>query len=192
MSLICGDDSPSVLFPGAIPADACDALLAEIEALPLVEGEVVNPVEEGDWRRSRIAFLPPDHWIGEALRQAAGVANEAGNWNYDLTRVESVQASVYGEGGHYGWHADAHAHEDGVRKLSVVLQLDDGGSYEGGDLRFRRFGAYDEDEMEPMAPEMRQRGSIVVFPSYQVHRVTPVTAGVRRSISLWLVGPRFR
>jgi PKHD-type hydroxylase len=39
--------------------------------------------------------------------------------------------------------------------------------------------------------EVRQIGTAVIFPSHLYHRVTPVTAGTRRSLVAWFVGPPF-
>jgi PKHD-type hydroxylase len=35
------------------------------------------------------------------------------------------------------------------------------------------------------------RGEIVIFPSFILHRVTPVTKGKRRVIVGWALGPNF-
>ena len=35
-------------------------------------------------------------------------------------------------------------------------------------------------------------GSIVVFPSYTWHRVSPVTSGTRLSLVQWNLGPGFK
>jgi predicted 2-oxoglutarate/Fe(II)-dependent dioxygenase YbiX len=36
------------------------------------------------------------------------------------------------------------------------------------------------------------QGSLVAFPSFMTHRVTPVTRGLRWSLVTWLEGPPFR
>jgi PKHD-type hydroxylase len=36
------------------------------------------------------------------------------------------------------------------------------------------------------------KGMAWFFPSYMLHRVTPVTKGVRRSLVLWVGGPEFK
>ena len=57
--------------------------------------------------------------------------------------------------------------------------------YEGGDFimftdgRFRKL------------PEFSSPGSSILFKSWIPHKVTPVTKGIRKTISLWLMGPRF-
>ena len=38
----------------------------------------------------------------------------------------------------------------------------------------------------------RARGSATLFPSYLLHRVTPVEAGERHSMTIWAHGPAFR
>jgi len=70
------------------------------------------------------------------------------------------------------------------RKLSVTVQLSDEDSYEGGDLQFMINNRIEN------AP--RKKGTVIVFPSFILHRVTEVTKGKRNSIVGWLSGPPFR
>ena len=91
--------------------------------------------------------------------------------------------SRFSEGGHYDWHVD-HGPLKVQRKLSVSLQLSHGESYDGCDLQFV---AGNKTETGP-----RERGAVIAFPSYILHRVTPITRGVRKSIVVWVTGPKFR
>jgi PKHD-type hydroxylase len=68
------------------------------------------------------------------------------------------------------------------RKLSLVCQLSDPSEYEGGELQI--------NTGEIFTPE-KQKGTVILFPSYLLHRVTPVTKGTRRSLVLWIEGPAF-
>jgi len=36
--------------------------------------------------------------------------------------------------------------------------------------------------------EIKEQGSVVIFPSFTFHRVTPVTKGTRYSLVSWSVG----
>ena len=63
-----------------------------------------------------------------------------------------------------------------VRILSFTVQLSDPAEYEGGELQIG---------LQNMT---RTRGSAVVFPSYQLHRVSPVTEGRRASLVGWVMG----
>ena len=56
--------------------------------------------------------------------------------------------------------------------------------YEGGDLQFML------NQKIVSAP--REKGTIIVFPSFMMHRVTPITKGVRKSIVGWVAGPPYR
>jgi PKHD-type hydroxylase len=38
----------------------------------------------------------------------------------------------------------------------------------------------------------RARGTVIAFPSYVLHRVTPIIAGTRKSLVVWITGPKFR
>ena len=70
------------------------------------------------------------------------------------------------------------------RKISMTVQLSDGGEYEGGDFEIMRNR---EPEKLP-----KGKGTVLVFPSYILHRVTPVTSGIRKSLVLWLGGASFK
>jgi PKHD-type hydroxylase len=43
-----------------------------------------------------------------------------------------------------------------------------------------------------VVPAEKKKGSVLLFPSWILHRVTPVTKGVRKSIVVWVTGPKFR
>ena len=47
----------------------------------------------------------------------------------------------------------------------------------------------DTSQKEEKAP--KKRGQMVIFPSETIHRVTPVTKGIRKSIVGWVIGPPF-
>ena len=64
------------------------------------------------------------------------------------------------------------------------MQLTDPSEYEGGNLQTMTTG-------DP-ANVRKQRGLIVVFPSYVLHQVTPVTQGSRQSLVAWVSGPAFK
>jgi PKHD-type hydroxylase len=72
--------------------------------------------------------------------------------------------------------------EPECRKLTVLMFLND--DFEGGKL-FIQNGH--EKIYPPQAP-----GTCLVFPSFMLHGVEPVTKGIRRSIVTWLVGPWFK
>jgi PKHD-type hydroxylase len=97
---------------------------------------------------------------------------------------ESMQYTVYKDnGGHYDWHIDKGILSSSPRKLSLVLQLSDPSEYEGGDLEIMI--SKDVIKLE------KRKGLVWAFPSWVLHRVTPVTKGIRRTIVVWVTGPKF-
>jgi PKHD-type hydroxylase len=110
-------------------------------------------------------------------------------FHFDLTGFyEPMQLGVYtgDTGGHYGWHTDSSSQDSGVpRKLSMVLLLSEPSEFEGGEFQVKTTS----DEAQTL--ELK-RGRAWFFPSYTLHRVTPVTKGVRRSLVLWVGGPPFK
>jgi len=126
-------------------------------------------------------------WVMERLTELVRKSNRD-LFDFDLREfAESPQVARYQSSnkGHFAWHSDI---GQGVaaarRKLTLVLQLSKSSSYEGGDL-----------EVMPSARVVavnRAQGCVCVFPSFLLHHVTPVTRGVRHSLTVWAHGPAFR
>jgi PKHD-type hydroxylase len=71
-----------------------------------------------------------------------------------------------------------------VRKLSLSIQLTDPKKYEGGELIL-----YQDEKGAEMKKE---QGTLVLFPSYTLHEVKPVTKGERNSLVAWVTGKQFK
>ncbi len=133
-------------------------------------------------RRCCVAWLKDD-WLTAAMLDVMRNVNRA-YFDFDLDGfAEPLQYTVYGPEDHYGWHMDKGPKTPSRRKLSFTLQLSDPSEYEGGDLEIQA-GA-------DVLKMPKERGQLVVFPSWILHRVTPVTKGVRRSLVAWASGPSF-
>ena len=74
-----------------------------------------------------------------------------------------------------------------VRKISMTLNLTDPKSYEGGNLKFD-LGPHVKGDRLKVCDDSRSQGSLIIFPSFSYHCVTPVTSGTRYSLVLWLLG----
>jgi len=159
------------------------------DALPLApavvgEGEVLTDV-----RRSETGWIdlnPNSTFIYDSLGFIARQLNGQ-FFDFDLFGfVEDIQYTVYrADGGHYDWHLDRGVSGgQAPRKLSLVLQLSDPSEYEGGELEVFLGG-------EPTQMK-KEQGLVVAFPSFVLHRVTPITSGTRRTLVVWLSGPKFR
>jgi PKHD-type hydroxylase len=93
-------------------------------------------------------------------------------------RFARIMMNRYGEGMEYGAHVDA-PYIDGVRTdLSFTLFISGPDDYDGGDLIIDSAGA--EDSIRLAA------GSLVLYPSTSLHRVTKVTRGARVACIGWI------
>jgi len=153
-------------------------------------------------RRSKVSWLAKTQevaWVFEKLSHVVSALN-AEFYRFDLTGfAESLQLTNYdhADKGMYGWHQDYGAIRKPSRKLSLVLQLTDPSSYEGGNLQILTNSAVSNATINSRGcadpVNMRkERGLIVVFPSYVLHQVTPVTQGTRQSLVTWVTGPEFK
>ena len=110
-------------------------------------------------------------------------------FRFELTGMhEAIQLGIYSgsENGHYEWHCDEGGKSAHVyRKLSMALLLTDPNTFEGGQLQLK----YDTDEVKTVE---QKKGRAWFFPSYTLHRVAPVTKGVRKSLVVWVEGPKFK
>lgn len=140
-------------------------------------------------RKSKISWIElsdETQWLYEKLAFIARQLNGQ-FFEFDLFGfVEHFQYTIYEpDGGHYTWHMDKGFNGSAPRKLSIVLQLSDPSEYEGGGLELMT------DSGSPTIME-KKKGLVVAFPSWILHRVTPVTKGIRKTLVIWISGPKFK
>lgn len=125
-------------------------------------------------------------WLYRKCVDLVNLANEQ-YYNFDLTCIETLQYTEYKVNQFYTKHIDCFSKEDNdyPRKLSFSIQLSDPSEYEGGELILHT------GKIEPEIA-IKQKGSIIFFPSYLLHEVTPVTKGIRKSLVGWVRGPTWR
>ena len=153
------------------------------------DGSITNE----KYRSSEVRWIPAgeskNKFIIDMFWKFAQEANKNA-FGFDITYIDAVQYTKYAatENGQYNWHYDTFWANPTTqdRKLSIVIQLSDSADYEGGDFQI--------DPQLPQLPadEIRTKGTVLVFPSFISHRVTPVTKGTRRSLVCWVEGPKFR
>jgi PKHD-type hydroxylase len=161
-------------------------------------------------RKSQIVWLD-DTWIYKEIHPFINEANRLAGWNFDWDWSQPCQFTKYEAGQYYGWHCDSFDKpyqrdklEDGtyppdhgkIRKLSVTISLNDPTEYAGGNLEFDFRNQVDWERNKKKSikscDEIRPRGSIIVFPSFVWHRVSPVTRGTRYSLVIWNLGRPFK
>ena len=141
------------------------------------------------YRSSRVGWIPQQQTYSWLYKKLGDLVNEANQslWNFDLFGMaEDVQLTEYWaeDQGHYDWHTDVGSGKTSLRKISITIQVSAPEDYTGGTLQF----------LSRRKPQNAQKvaGAAYVFPSYLLHRVSPIESGVRRSIVVWVSGPPFR
>jgi len=141
-------------------------------------------------RSSSVKWVPKNKewgWLYDKMMTMIKEANDT-IWNFDLYSVlDDIQYTEYHatNDGHYGWHQDIGPGALSTRKVSITVQLSGPDEYEGGDLEYWKGG-------QDIQKAPRGKGVVFIFPSYMMHRVTPVTKGVRRSFVLWVGGGHYK
>jgi len=206
-------------FVDAIPPEKCDEIIELGHQLKFIEGKAntnVEPFTDEERkigrkeifgitieRNSNIAFAADNQDLYDLVFPFMMHANQEAGWGFDVVSCEVPQITQYKKGQFYNWHSDGLSDRlsmytkeqvgdnelmvGNVRKLSMTILLND--DYKGGQFQFRSF-----DKGKPVVknPSIKSKGSIVIFPSSMVHRVTPVTKGVRYSVVAWFLGPPFK
>jgi PKHD-type hydroxylase len=126
-------------------------------------------------------------WIFDKLNFVIQSANEQ-FYNFHLNGYSNFQYTTYDADGRYDWHTDMsfgqkYGEDAEPRKLSLTLLLND--EFEGGQFQINS----GKEELPIDVP--MHKGRVVLFPSFMIHRVTPVTKGIRKSIVVWTLGPKF-
>jgi PKHD-type hydroxylase len=181
---------PLVIWKDVFTPQGLDAIEAYGDGLASMRAELADRKDHPAHKRiTRVAWMernPDTAWLYARLEEAVLQLN-AEFYKFDLFGLnEAFQYTVYdgAEGGHYNWHVDLGAKDFEPRKISLSLQLTDPSHYEGCNLVL-------EAGDGPYVAE-RARGTLIAFPSYVLHRVSPIESGVRKSLVIWVAGPEFR
>jgi PKHD-type hydroxylase len=175
--------SAPLVFTGIFSAEECLLIKGLGARRPQLAGKMMYG--KPNIRKATIAWIgvqEDSQWLYEKVWATFLAVNR---WfKYDLFGlVDEIQFARYEVGDAIGWHLDTGGGQASTRKLSMSVQLCDDEDYEGGDLELCAC-----PELDPH----RRRGTIVIFPSFLAHRVTPITRGVRCSLVAWAHGPVFK
>ena len=149
-----------------------------------------------------IAYVPGDPnswWLYNELEKLTIEANNA-LFQFDIQYVTDLLHYVIypepnkpdktgqtrKEGGYLDWHMDIGMGGVNHRKLALTVQLSDPKDYEGGVFQCW-FGGGGKFIDLP-----RQKGDVLVMPTFIMHNVSPITKGERRALVFWTGGEPFR
>lgn len=175
------------LFKAVINKEMCESMISTFLKLDPIDGATYNAIETH--RKSKIRWITNEPTLEDIFLRFVNEANAVA-FNVDIQQeMREMQFTEYhvAYGGKYDWHHDVNWDntKNFDRKLSMVVQLSDPDTYEGGRFEF-------SEVQNPKDEDFKQQGSILIFPSYLLHKVTEVTKGVRYSLVSWVRGPRWR
>ena len=172
-----------------LSSEECKKIIEVAKNKNLEKGVVFDKENYQNERESNICWLDQTddlNWLFTKIAQNCLEVNKI-FFKFDLNGIsESLQFTNYkAPSGKYGKHIDCSGSGAAPsRKLSITIQLTDPNEYEGGELFL-----YDSEKPTIMDKE---QGSLIVFPSYILHEVKPVTKGERNSLVCWVTGKPFR
>ena len=105
----------------------------------------------------------------------------------DITRAGLIQYTEYKKGMFYTWHTDSSPilECEMVRDISASVILSKKNDYEGGSLQMVFPDNIKDNVLTPQDVEDQEQGTLIVFPSNMIHRVSKVISGVRSSLVVW-------
>jgi PKHD-type hydroxylase len=133
-----------------------------------------------------------NQWFITRINEVIEQANKA-FYNFELYGYSYFQYAEYegSDSGKYDAHTDLIFGEDkpsymiDTRKLSLSLLLSEPEKdFIGGEFFIHL-------SKNPTLHALK-KGQIIVFPSFMLHGVNPVLSGVRKSIVIWVEGPKFK
>ena len=161
-----------------------------------------NKIDQSYSNNRDIAYVPGDGnswWLYNELEKLTLEANNA-LFQFDIQYVtDPLHYVIYPEpnkpgktgetrkeGGYLDWHMDIGLGGVNRRKLALTVQLSDPKDYEGGVFQCW-FGGGGKFIDLP-----RQKGDVLVMPTFIMHNVSPITRGERRALVYWTGGEPFR
>jgi predicted 2-oxoglutarate/Fe(II)-dependent dioxygenase YbiX len=168
-----------------------------------------NPNIRNTWRKHQVKF---PYW--DRLMKIVDEYNFVSGYNFDISHDRKhgeVNHLLYNAvGDHFIAHRDHRlrlesiAKKEMIRKISCTIQMTEGHEYEGSDLEVVEsmsvpdaysnypllpdFLKRNAEKFRHKFPELRDKGTLVMFTSIHEHTVTPLISGARESIVVFVRG----
>ena len=180
--------SPVGIWSGELSNEVCDKIIEQGLLLAQEQATISTKSDLNDIdtkiRDGKVAWFEKTSWVDRLLFYYVHKTNEQ-EWQFNINESEKAQFTVYEKNDFYTWHRDNNIESNITRKVSVTVQLSDPSEYSGGDLKLKDcWGAHE-------IPTVNARGTIIIFPSFLLHEVSPVNEGTRYSLVQWYSGPPF-
>ena len=182
-----------------IPERVCDEIVFFFKNKKKIKAVVGADNLNPKIRQSSVVFDRENLWIDHLINPFIKNANIKSGWKFEIDYPETHQFTEYKINQHYNWHMDEHNkpydtkdfRNNKIRKLSMSLCLSHENSYQGGDFLISTLEPGNKKKIHKIK-ELKGKGSLIVFPSYTIHKVEPVTKGIRHSLVIWYLGNPYR
>ena len=198
------------MLPNVFTPDECSQIINTAindwqEKESMIQKDKGNKIEQNfkedlDYRNTTL-FVPPkpDEWLfGKILNAIQSFNMQEEGYQFDIhglaeppnvMRYRAPDLDPNNKPGKYDWHMDVGPGPvPSMRKISYSILLNPG-EYVGGELCFHIGRNMDP---HPGQKEASAIGNMVIFPSYMVHKVTPMVQGTRYAVVGWAHGNSFR
>lgn len=173
-------------YPGALSKEQIVRLKIFFESAKNIEYTQEQDDHVFKRYKAQTKDIPSD--IKDILEHCILDANKVFDVNiYDPINFQRFIFSKYQEGDFLAQHhdlsmPDAPHHQ----KLTCIVLLNE--EFDGGDFCITLQNKYGK---EPHKVKF-QEGDVLVFPSWVQHFVTPIKSGIRKSMTTWIMGPRYQ
>ena len=178
------------IYDDAIDSATCTKII-ELADNDFEQGKMYGTASSKNERASDV-FWTKEQWLIDLIWSYMQDANEQAGWQYKIVGIEPMQITRYKTDDFINFHTDGGSDnftpDNRIRKLSMTVILND--AYEGGQFQFASLTR--EPRAEINTTKYNGTGTVIVFPSFMMHRVKPVTKGVRYSLVAWFIGEPFK
>lgn len=179
--------------------DEIDWIADYCSKLNISQGGLFESNPDYSTRQARTGWIdmpsPETQWLYDRINAAVERHNDY-TFNLELTGIPYIQYAEYSEGGHHDFHMDLafdvpvlydYRINEYFRKLTVVILLTQPEvDFGGGEFQLNM-----SMERAPVQLGMT-KGSVLMFPSFLLHKVCPVAWGLRKTLTTWVLGPKLR
>ncbi len=184
-------ECPYVIWEDLLTPEMLNDLIDNCKKVKLEQAGMFNDAQGEDLlsiRNTKVGWIKPEKMNDDMKAISNWIWSSVQNsnyWNLDIRGFgEAWQYAEYGPGAKYNWHVDV-GPDMNHRKLSITIQLSDEKDYTGGLFHLTGQPPFEESKF-------LKKGSAIMFPSHWKHKVMPVISGMRKSLVIWVSGPRLK
>tara|TARA_B100000131_G_scaffold233557_1_gene225450 strand:+ start:212 stop:790 length:579 start_codon:yes stop_codon:yes gene_type:complete len=182
-----------IYYPNFLSKKECKRIVKE-GTINLEKGTInpASPHKLEEVRETKVSFICEGSVVQDLMIKIMKRIDSCASKYYgcDLTYTEPIQYAEYTKGMFYNWHTDSvtkiNDPQNLKRDISASLILNSSKKYTGGSLELITGSCnFKKNKVVPEKALNQEQGTLIVFPSSMLHRVTKVKSGVRKSLVLW-------